>query len=159
MYKSNDHQERMTPSFLIPPFIAYQWKWVFTKTFFQTWLMMFLATLWRSSYPQTCVHICMNVHTYVDRLMNAMHWIILSVLPPTGELAKSILLYCFRPVEMTCQMHDQTRVGHTQSLFLFFLALIDFQWVFVRFDTVNSSVYEFLRLCVCAINISCSASY
>lgn len=117
--------------------------------FFQTWLMMFLATLWRSSNPQTCVHVYMDVHTYVQRLMNAMHWIILSVLPPTGELAKSILLYCFRPVEMTCQMHDQTRVGHTQSLFLFFFALIDFQWVFVRFDTFNTSLHVFLPMCVC----------
>lgn len=97
-------------------------------------------------YMCTCVHVYMDVHTYVQRLMNAMHWIILSVLPPKGELAKSILLYCFRPVEMTCQMHDQTRVGHTQSLFLFFLALIDFQ---VRFDTFNTSLHVFLRLCVC----------
>lgn len=98
---------------------------------------------------QTPRHVYMDVHTYVQRLMNAMHWIILSVLPPTGELAKSILLYCFRPVEMTCQMHDQTRVGHTQSLFLFFLALIDFQWVFVRFDTFNTSLHVFLPMCVC----------
>lgn len=158
MYKSNDHQERMTPSFLIPPFIAYQWKWVFTKTFFQTWLMMFLATLWRSSYPPTYVHICKYVHTFVHWLMNAMHWIILSVLPPTGELAKSILLYCFRPVEMTCQMHDQTRVGHTQSLLLLLPRIDRFSMSFRSFRHIQH-ICTCVCTYVCAINISCSESY
>lgn len=152
MYKSNDHQGRMTSSFLIPPFIAYQWKWVFTKSFFPTWLMMFLATLWRSSYPQTYVHIHMYVCTCIHTRIYKESWM------PCTELSwLSFHLQASWPSRFFCIAFAQWRwpvkctTKHESdilSLFLFFLALIDFQWVFVHFDTYKTSVHVFVRMSV-----------
>lgn len=93
MYKSNDHQERMTPSFLIPPFIAYQWKWVFTKTS-DLADDVFGDALAELIPPDMCTH--MYGRAYICRQTHECHALNYPVCPSTyrrvGQVDSFVLL-------------------------------------------------------------------
>lgn len=152
MYKSNGHQERMTPSFLIPPFIAYQWKWVFTKTFFSDLADdVFGDALAELKPPYMCT--CVYGRAYICTETHECHALNYPVCPSTYRRVGQVDSFVLLSPSGDDMSNARPNTSRTYSVSLLVLPRIDrFSMSFRSFrhiQDISTCVSTSVRVCVC----------